>query len=458
MAIDLFLMAVNFSFFYIIRYNNLNDVLTGINLPNLKESCFIFALWAVLIVIAFKSKRLYSTDRDMSIPKEMLNVVTRLLYVAVIIGSIIFYMKYKFFSRYVFCASFISLCVCLEGWRLIKRLVLRKLISSGFRNIYILIVGANKNSQVLLEEIKKRSHLGYKIAGFLDDDEVGFVGDKPILGKIADFVMVAQRQFIDEVIVTMPTENKAISELMMQAKNLGLGIRVVPEQLEMPLQIISIGRLGIIPLLTYQPNKPQLSETTGKNFFDFIMSAVLVILLSPLFLIVAIIIKISSSGPVFYTQKRLGVKGRVFNLYKFRSMTRYADEFKEQLLDRNEIKGGVMFKIKKDPRVTKIGRFLRKYSLDELPQLFNVLKGDMSLVGPRPPLPSEVVEYESSHMSRLSIKPGITGLSQVRGRSDLPFSRWVRWDLWYINNWSFWLDIKIILWTIPIVIKGQGAY
>jgi len=139
-------------------------------------------------------------------------------------------------------------------------------------------------------------------------------------------------------------------------------------------------------------------------------------------------------------------------------MLKDADKLKEDLLEKNESKDNVMFKMKKDPRVTKIGRVLRKYSLDELPQLFNVLKGNMSLVGPRPPLPNEVRKYRGNHIERLSVKPGITGLSQVKGRSDISFSRWVRWDVWYINNWSFGLDLKILLLTIPTVLKGKGAY
>ena len=152
------------------------------------------------------------------------------------------------------------------------------------------------------------------------------------------------------------------------------------------------------------------------------------------------------------------MKGINFNFYKFRSMVENADELKDKLLEQNEVRDKVMFKIKDDPRMTKLGKFLRRYSLDELPQLFNVLIGNMSLVGPRPPLLDEVEKYGCNHIDRLSIKPGITGLSQIRGRSDLSFSRWVRWDLWYVNNWSFGLDLKILWETIPVVLKGKGAY
>jgi lipopolysaccharide/colanic/teichoic acid biosynthesis glycosyltransferase len=166
---------------------------------------------------------------------------------------------------------------------------------------------------------------------------------------------------------------------------------------------------------------------------------------------------LESFGPVLYVSKRSGRKGVIFNFYKFRSMVENADNFKNVLKDKSEVKGPI-FKIRKDPRLTRVGSFLRKYSLDELPQLINVFKGDMSLVGPRPFPVEESQQIEYKHIPRLNIKPGITGLAQIKGRSDLSFSHWMRWDNWYLHNWSLGLDIKILLWTIPVVLKGKGAY
>jgi lipopolysaccharide/colanic/teichoic acid biosynthesis glycosyltransferase len=157
-------------------------------------------------------------------------------------------------------------------------------------------------------------------------------------------------------------------------------------------------------------------------------------------------------------QKRVGLKGQFFKLYKFRSMVNNADHLKVNLLSKNEVKDGIIFKIRNDPRITRVGRFIRKYSLDELPQLFNIIKGDMSLVGPRPPTPDEVEKYKDNEMDRLSVKPGITGLAQIKGRSDLSFYHWMRWDYWYINNWSLALDLRIMWLTAPVVLKGKGAY
>ncbi|KPJ65843.1 MAG: hypothetical protein AMJ43_09855 [Coxiella sp. DG_40] len=458
LLVDLLLMSVSFFVPYILRYNVLDNIFTNIHLPNFTEYCFIFTLWSMFIVIAFKRKRLYSTDRSLSIPRELLQVVMHIFYASIIVGSVIFFAKYKFFSRLVFFVSFVLLCMFLGGWRIIKRLVLRKLIREGFHNINILIVGAGAVGKMILEEIREQPHLGFRIVGFLDEHKEDFVDGIPVLGKLADFAVIVRKHFIDEVIVAIPSKEKAVSKLVTQAQKMRLAVRMVPESLEHSLPILDVAYLGIIPLLTYKQRNPHPSEAAFKRLFDLAASVILIVLLMPLFIIIAILIKIDSSGPVFFIQKRMGLKGRMFNFHKFRSMITEADKLQEQLLEKNEVKDGVIFKIRDDPRITKVGRFLRKYSLDELPQLFDVLKGNMSLVGPRPALPNEVKVYDGPHMDRLSIKPGITGLSQIRGRSNLSFSRWVKWDLWYINNWSFWLDMRILLWTVPAVLKGKGAF
>lgn len=195
-----------------------------------------------------------------------------------------------------------------------------------------------------------------------------------------------------------------------------------------------------------------------KRLFDFLASLIAVVILSPVFLIIAIAIKINDPhGPVFYTQERVGKDGRRFRMFKFRSMVTNADELLEKLKEQNEIEGA-MFKIKNDPRITKVGRFIRKYSLDELPQLLNVVGGSMSIVGPRPPLPYEVDQYTDYDKQRLMVKPGATGMWQVGGRNALNFDQMVALDLTYINERSIWLDLKIMFETIKVMIKPNAAY
>ncbi|MDF3128259.1 sugar transferase [Kiritimatiellaeota bacterium B1221] len=195
-----------------------------------------------------------------------------------------------------------------------------------------------------------------------------------------------------------------------------------------------------------------------KRTVDVLAASLGMLVLSPVFLILILCIVIEDGWPVFYSQPRVGQNGRVFRFYKFRSMVRNADKIKEELMTQNESGDGVIFKMKNDPRITRIGRFIRRYSLDELPQLFNVLTGDMSLVGPRPPIPSEVAEYSLEDRKRLHVKPGITCIWQVSGRSDIPFKEQVQLDVQYIRTQGFWNDIKLLLKTIPAVLLGKGAY
>jgi exopolysaccharide biosynthesis polyprenyl glycosylphosphotransferase len=201
----------------------------------------------------------------------------------------------------------------------------------------------------------------------------------------------------------------------------------------------------------------QVPYAFWKRVLDVIGSVVIILALLPVLLVIAILVKLTSPGPIIYKQQRVGRGGRLFTFYKFRSMYRDADRRLQEVLDKNE-KSGPIFKMKNDPRVTPVGRFLRKYSLDELPQLFNVLKGDMSLVGPRPPLPREVEQYNDRALQRLSVLPGITCLWQICGRSDTTFEEWLELDALYVENMSFWLDLKILMKTPLSVIRGQGAY
>jgi len=200
------------------------------------------------------------------------------------------------------------------------------------------------------------------------------------------------------------------------------------------------------------------SLLVAKRILDVICSLIAIILLMPLFLFIALLIVLEDSWPVLYVQQRVGINGRIFNFYKFRSMRRGADRLKEELIERNESADGVIFKMKKDPRITQVGRILRRFSLDETPQFFNVLAGDLSLVGPRPPLPSEVAQYTLADRRRLHVKPGLTCLWQIGGRSEIPFEQQVRLDLEYIHSRSIWQDLRIMLKTVPAVLFGRGAY
>ncbi|MBN3039692.1 MAG: sugar transferase [Candidatus Omnitrophica bacterium] len=455
---DLFLTAFSFAAAYFAKYTYFYPQERFFDFSHFRSYLFIFILWSLLIFTVFSIKNLYATDRGLTVYRELVAVFSSLAYCSITIAAVIFFAKYKFFSRQVFLMSFFNQFFFLSSFRIIKRIALRKLIAKGFHNINVLIVGADNLGEMVLNEIKKSPHLGFNPVGFLDNNQNKIIQGLKVLGRIKDFKVVAKKYFVDEIIVTMSVYEKAIPELIKEVRRLHLGLRVFPVNAEESLPSFTISYLGLIPLINFSEKNYYISGFVIKRLLDFIISLLLLIMLMPFFIVIAILIKLDSAGPVLYIRYRMGMKGKVFKFYKFRSMVKEADTAKRSLLERNEVRDGVIFKIREDPRITKIGKFLRRFSLDELPQLFNVLIGDMSLVGPRPFPVEESVRIEYKHLPRLNIRPGITGLPQVRGRSDLSFHQWIRWDLWYVNNWSFMLDLRILFWTIPVVIKGKGAY
>jgi len=425
--------------------------------PNFGEYCLLFLLTAVFTIRSFHGKHLLITERTKTMPRELWQVLGSLLSTSVLVGAVLYLGRFSFVPRLLCVTIFVVLFVLLGGWRLIKRSLIRRVISQGYRNINVLLVGSTCNAHKVVREIRRNPHLGLQVIGILDDHDTQFMPDVPVLGRLADFESVVNTYFVEEVIVTLP-EGYGAAELLHKAKDMKLGTRMVPQDIQAALPVIQVNYVGTVPVLTYKERRPKPNEDGVKRIFDLMVSMILLILVAPLMLAIAVAVKLTSGGPVFFSQERIGHKGRPFQMYKFRSMVRDAQTLKSDLLDRNQVDGGVTFKMHDDPRVTCVGRFLRRFSLDELPQLFNVLKGDMSLVGPRPPLASEILEYKDADLARLTTRPGMTGLSQIRGRADLRFDRIVKWDIWYVNHWSFWFDLRILLRTVPAVFSGRGAY
>ncbi len=429
-----------------------------VNIVGFHEYSLVFILWAVALIFILHNYRLYSTDRSLTIPVEIGRVAKAVLFSSIIAALAIFGLKLNIFSRLVFVETALLLIITLSLWRTLKRSWVRRLVLKGELSLNVLIIGADKAAVSLVEEIQANPYLGLKIVGFLDDNKTAEVSGFAILGKIHDLKTIVQKNFIDEIYITIPSEREKVSQVLLEAEELGKTALVVADNFNsLYFGKLGIKYVGLVPLISYHEQGLHGSEHLIKRIFDIFVSAIGIILLLPLFIVIVFLIKLDSPGPIFYIAKRCGKKGRVFNFYKFRSMAKDADKHKEELRHKSEVKGPI-FKIKDDPRITRVGKFLRRYSLDELPQLFNVLKGDMSLVGPRPPTPDEVEKYDFWQMRRLNIRPGLTCLWQVRGRSDLSFYKWMKWDLWYIDNWSLGLDLRILLWTIPAVLKKEGAY
>jgi exopolysaccharide biosynthesis polyprenyl glycosylphosphotransferase len=334
----------------------------------------------------------------------------------------------------------------------------------GFNYRQILIVGRNRRAGELARSIRDMPELGLRVVGFVDalNGEARETGDcsGDLLGTIEDLPRIIKEQVVDEVYITLP-----LKSFYSEAENLIRLCETVGLEAKIPTNLFDLRKckstisheLDVAVIDLYTSPKMDI-QMVLKRLMDMVIASFLLVLLLPLFVLVAFLIKLTSQGPVLFRQERVGYNGRSFTLYKFRTMVHNAEVLKDSLLALNEMDGPV-FKIRKDPRITKVGSVLRKTSVDELPQLINVLKGDMSLVGPRPPVPREVIDYALSDRRRLSMKPGMTGIWQISGscRNDISFERWMEMDKEYIDQWSLWLDIKILMRTIPAVIKCSGA-
>jgi len=419
---------------------------------------FVFLFWILISILFNHAHKLYYTKRELFESIEIWEVFKSVFLSALATIMLIYLAKIEGFPRMIFGLSAVFMTVSFSVWRILKRLYVEYLVVHGFNNFNALIVGAGRVGEALAREIEARPTLGIKVRGFLDDykDEGPASNRWKVLGKIADFPRIAPREFINHLFITIYHDSDAFFKLLSQAKELGVAVRVIPQGFELMSGEFLKYDIGLIPVLEYS-DMQQLRKQAGKRIFDFCVSLVMLVALSPVYLLLAAAVVLDSRGPVSYRCRRYGRGGRVFYMIKFRSMVKDADKMKSEIEHQNEADGPI-FKIKNDPRVTRVGRFLRKYSLDELPQIFNVLMGDMSLVGPRPFPISQIEKEDLRQLKRLEVRPGITGLWQIRGRSDISFTKLLRWDIWYINNWSLWLDWNILLQTVPVVLKGKGAY
>ena len=359
--------------------------------------------------------------------------------------------------------------VLVTAFGIVSRLFLRVLLlsarRSGYNYRYLLVIGAGERARQIAGKIDDKPELGYKIVGFVAESpeaqEKWQQGDKDswkVLGVLGNLRSILAEERVDEVIVCLPVDARFsdITKIVQHARDLGIVVRLMPDFADGTfLRNVHVEEFDdecVVTLFREQ----MLMQLLMKRLIDAAISLAAIVLLLPLMLVVAILIKLTSPGPVLFVQNRVGMNQRQFRLYKFRSMVVDAEKRKLELQHLNE-QDGPAFKIENDPRTTSIGRWIRKLSIDELPQLFNVLSGEMSLVGPRPPLPEDVKRYEWLFRKRLSVKPGITCIWQISGRNNVSFDRWMAMDHEYVENWSLWLDLCILLKTIPAVLTSKGA-
>lgn len=456
---ELILVALSFEVAYLVR-----SAWPGLTLFFLTPGMVaaLLGIAAVLWVGTGLPLGVYRGAENFDLLRTIRRTLTQTFWFALLFAAAIFLLKLGEISRF-FVGLFIVLNLVVQaGYRLSAHRT-RGFLQRGFTgHRYYLIVGTGRTAAELARLLEKNKDHGDRVIGFLRDEEGKQLEDERLrerypVGDLPELYHMLEEHIIDEVLfaVSKPQLEK-MEEIFLTCEEQGVKTRILLDFFPHFQSEITLDRLEHLPLLTFS-NAPENEYLLFlKRAFDLIFSALFLILGAPLLLILGLAVKLTSPGPAIYRQLRCGLNGRKFWLYKFRSMYQDADRDQSLLSYLNE-KDGPIFKISRDPRVTSIGRFLRRTSLDELPQLFNILKGEMSFVGPRPPLPEEVAKYERWQRRRLRMKPGLTCLWALEGRSELSFACWMKLDMDYIDHWSLSLDFKILLRTIPRVLTGRGA-
>ena len=409
-------------------------------------------LYVALILMACMSQHLYRTSREIRALEESFKVVKAVGFATVLLVLFIFVSGNKEISRIIVASAGFANIGSLAGWRYAKRLYVLKRARRGEGVSRTLIIGAGKLGQSLALWIENNRHLGYVTCGFLDAHPNG---DARVLGSIHDLRKVALEQFVDQVFVTLPADRDVVKEIWVEARRLRLNLNVVPDIYDGLGWRAPLRSIGGFPVIELHGQPIPTFGLALKRALDFIFASFGLFLAAPILALVALWIRLDSRGPVIYSALRVGKKGKKFRCYKLRTMVTEADAQKEKLREEND-RNGPFFKMENDPRVTRCGRLRTMYSIDELPERVSVLRGEMSLVVS---LPHPVDYYERcplEHLRRLDVKPGVTGLWQVKARCDPSFDTTMRLDLDYIENWSLRMDLEILLKTVPAVLRADG--
>jgi exopolysaccharide biosynthesis polyprenyl glycosylphosphotransferase len=418
----------------------------------------LFSLGIPLILWANAS---YENWRVQAWLDQVFHVAGAVVIAVTVVLAASFVIRPLVYSRLLILEGLVFMILLMALARGVVRLVLRYLRRKGIGVKRVVIVGAGEVGRRVMRTVVARPDLGYQIVGYVDDNPnkgEGEIGRFKGLGSLDGLPAAIEDEAVDEVIITLPwTYHRRILNVLRECARRDVMARLVPDLFQMSLSRVEVSDLGGVPLVEIREIAFSRLALVAKRTVDFTGAALALILGWPLFLLIAVAIKLDSPGPIFFRQRRVGKNGEPFDIYKFRSMRTGADAEKANLSGLNDGEEA-LFKIRDDPRVTRVGRLLRQTSLDELPQFFNVLRGEMSLVGPRPQIPAEVAQYQPWHRRRLSVPPGITGMWQISGRSDLSFDEMVLLDLYYIEHWTPWLDFTILLRTVPKVLMGKGAY
>ncbi len=462
-AIDVGLALATWVVAYVIRYQL--QVGRPVNEPNFAPfpPYVPYALlFALFVWVGLRGSGLYKYSRTRSFTEELFSIISTVTSATVVLMAISFVLQPLVFSRLMLIYVAFAAVVLLALARIIRRQIYARLRSRGVGVERVLVVGAGEVGLSVLRTLLARKDLGYVVVGVLDDNpDRGSVdlGRVRGLGGTDQLRTVIVRDHVDHVVITLPWSNHPqIVEMVQLCQRWGLQVSVTPDVFQLNLRQVQIENFDSIPLLHINGSVPLRG---GGRLIKRAVDVLFVALAAPVWLtiygLVALAIRLDSPGPIHYSSIRVGENGVPFRMLKFRSMVPDAEKMRKVLIQTHELDPRHP-KIKDDPRVTRVGRFIRRTSLDELPNLINVVKGEMSLVGPRPPTPDEVELYAPWHMQRLQVRPGMTGLWQVSGRSDVPFDEMCLLDIYYIENWTPQFDFRILLMTIPQWLLRRGAY
>ena len=418
-------------------------------------------LFTALMLLTFRMDRVYQRWPGRQWLDQIYRIINATAKSTVVMMAVTFALQPLQYSRLLLVEAGIVAVLLLAMSRTLQYLVIGRLRARGIGVRKTIIVGAGEIGRTVMRTVVARPGLGYHVIGFVDDNpEKGQnnIGRFEGLGAINRLPTLIGQEDIDEVIITLPwMYHRKIMSIVRACERRNVSAHIVPDLFQMSLSRVDVDDLGGVPLVGVREVGFGHRVRAIKRLMDVAGAILAMTIGAPILGLIAMAIRVDSEGPVMFRQTRVGANGREFEILKFRSMYQGAEEKLEDLRDRSEVDGPI-FKMKDDPRVTPVGRILRRTSLDELPQLWNVLRGEMSLVGPRPPIPAEVAEYREWHKKRLEVRPGMTGLWQVSGRSLLSFDEQCLLDIYYIENWSLWLDFQIMLRTVPEVVFGNGAY
>lgn len=467
--IDQLLIFCGFALAYLLRYQvnwppPFDRIVAEVATENLVPfSAFlpIVIMLQVLLGLRFIGRGFYRPSRRITMMDEAAAITGSVITMIALLMVVVFLYRPFFYSRLIFAFAVVTIIALLFSWRLLLIGIRHWFWTRGLGRERVLVVGGTGLGQLVMQSLTASPGVGYTLVGYLSNEPI-ITGSRARvfqhLGNLEDFEEVVAQHRIQHVIIALPFwEYDRLPELAARCQALGIEYQIAPDIYQLSFDRVDIMHLSGVPLL--QPKEIQLHglNLALKRIFDLTMVLLSLPLTLPLAIIIAVLIWLDSGRPIIFRQQRVGKHGHLFTCYKFRTMVPDAEQRRQELLVHNEA-DGPLFKMRADPRVTRVGRWLRRTSLDELPQLFNVLRGDMSLIGPRPALPEEVERYEPWHRRRLEVLPGLACLPQALGRSEISFDEQVRLDIYYAENWSLSLDLRILMMVIPAVLSGRGAW